>query len=51
LHGVEEGLLHVERVGMLDGAPLLDIKPYIGQHSARPRGLAREAVTVPCFTA
>ena len=29
LHGVEDGVLHVERVDMLDGTPLLDIKPYI----------------------
>lgn len=26
---IEEGVMHVERVDMLDGTPLLDIKPYI----------------------
>ena len=29
LHGIEDGILQVERVDMLDGTPLLDIKPYI----------------------
>jgi tRNA-Thr(GGU) m(6)t(6)A37 methyltransferase TsaA len=29
LNGVEGGTLHIENVDILDGTPLLDIKPYI----------------------
>jgi tRNA-Thr(GGU) m(6)t(6)A37 methyltransferase TsaA len=36
LHGVEDGVLHVERVDMLDGTPLLDIKPYIPASDSIP---------------
>jgi len=36
LHGIEEGTLHVERVDMLDGSPLLDIKPYIPASDSIP---------------
>lgn len=31
LNRVEKGVLHVEDVDMLDGTPLIDIKPYIPQ--------------------
>jgi len=36
LHGIEDGILHVERVDMLDGTPLLDIKPYIPASDSIP---------------
>ena len=36
LHGIEDGVLHVERVDMLDGTPLLDIKPYIPASDSIP---------------
>jgi tRNA-Thr(GGU) m(6)t(6)A37 methyltransferase TsaA len=29
LDGIEDGVLHVQNVDMLDGTPLLDIKPYV----------------------
>jgi len=29
LDGIENGVLHVRNVDMLDGTPLLDIKPYV----------------------
>ena len=29
LNRIEDGILHVENVDMLDGTPLLDIKPYV----------------------
>jgi len=31
---VEEGLLHIEDVDMVDGTPLLDIKPYVPEFDA-----------------
>lgn len=36
LIGREGAVLHVEDVDMLDGTPLLDIKPYIGRFDSRP---------------
>jgi len=36
LHGIEDGILHVECVDMLDGTPLLDIKPYIPASDSIP---------------
>ena len=29
LHRIEDGVLHIENVDILDGTPLLDIKPYV----------------------
>jgi tRNA-Thr(GGU) m(6)t(6)A37 methyltransferase TsaA len=29
LNRIEKGMLHIENVDMLDGTPLLDIKPYV----------------------
>ena len=34
LSWVEEGLLHIEDVDMVDGTPLLDIKPYVPEFDA-----------------
>lgn len=31
---VEDGVLHIENVDMLDGTPLLDIKPYVPEFGA-----------------
>jgi len=31
LDGIENGTLHIRNVDMLDGTPLLDIKPYVPQ--------------------
>lgn len=39
LHGIEEGVLHIENVDVLDGTPLLDIKPYVPEFD--PRGEVR----------
>ena len=36
LDGIEGGVLHVEDVDILDGTPLLDIKPYVPDFN--PRG-------------
>ena len=36
LLGVEGNLLHVENVDMLDGTPLLDIKPYVPAFDQHP---------------
>lgn len=36
LDGVEGNILHVENVDILDGTPLLDIKPYIPQFDNHP---------------
>lgn len=45
LDRIEDGILYVERVDMLDGTPLLDIKPYIPASdsvpNARPGWLRR----------
>lgn len=35
LIGIEEGILHVQDVDILDGTPLLDIKPYVPQMDIR----------------
>jgi len=35
LDGIEEGTLHVRNVDILDGTPLLDIKPYVPEFDAR----------------
>lgn len=34
LEGIENGILHVQNVDMLDGTPLLDIKPYVPEFDA-----------------
>lgn len=39
LHGIEEGVLHIENVDVLDGTPLLDIKPYVPEFD--PKGEIR----------
>jgi tRNA-Thr(GGU) m(6)t(6)A37 methyltransferase TsaA len=36
LLGIEENRLHVEDVDLLEGTPVLDIKPYVGEFDARP---------------
>jgi tRNA (Thr-GGU) A37 N-methylase len=33
---VEECVLHIEDVDILDGTPLLDIKPYVPEFDVRP---------------
>lgn len=35
LHGIEDGIVHIENVDILDGTPLLDIKPYNPAFNAR----------------
>jgi tRNA-Thr(GGU) m(6)t(6)A37 methyltransferase TsaA len=39
LDGIEDGVLHVRNVDVLDGTPLLDIKPYVPEfdHAAAVR--------------
>jgi tRNA-Thr(GGU) m(6)t(6)A37 methyltransferase TsaA len=39
LDRVEEGVLHIQNVDMLDGTPLLDIKPYVPAFDA-PAGVS-----------
>jgi tRNA-Thr(GGU) m(6)t(6)A37 methyltransferase TsaA len=39
LHGIEEGVLSIENVDVLDGTPLLDIKPYVPEFD--PNGTVR----------
>lgn len=34
LRRIEDGILHVQNIDMLDGTPLLDIKPYIPEFDA-----------------
>lgn len=34
LHRIEDGVLHIENVDILDGTPLLDIKPYVPEFDA-----------------
>ena len=36
LDRIEAGVLHVENVDILDGTPLLDIKPYVPEFDAPP---------------
>ena len=36
LLGVEQSILHVENVDILDGTPLLDIKPYVPEFDQHP---------------
>ena len=46
LDRIEKGILHVRNVDVLDGTPLLDIKPYVPGFDARGRvrtGWLREA--------
>jgi tRNA-Thr(GGU) m(6)t(6)A37 methyltransferase TsaA len=40
LIGVEEGALEVADVDMIDGTPLLDIKPYVPEFDAHPASRA-----------
>ena len=35
LHRIEEGVLYIENVDVLDGTPLLDIKPYVPEFDAQ----------------
>ncbi|MBN1948852.1 MAG: tRNA (N6-threonylcarbamoyladenosine(37)-N6)-methyltransferase TrmO [Candidatus Cloacimonetes bacterium] len=35
LQGIREGVLQIENVDMMDGTPLLDIKPYIPEFDGR----------------
>ena len=50
LNKIEEGILHVQNVDILDGTPLLDIKPYVPefdkQHNVRTGWLERDGKTV-----
>ncbi|MBN1854569.1 MAG: SAM-dependent methyltransferase, partial [Pirellulales bacterium] len=34
LDKIEEGVLHIQNVDILDGTPLLDIKPYVPEFDA-----------------
>ncbi|UCF85898.1 MAG: tRNA (N6-threonylcarbamoyladenosine(37)-N6)-methyltransferase TrmO, partial [Desulfobacteraceae bacterium] len=34
LHSIESGVLRIENVDVLDGTPLLDIKPYVPEFDA-----------------
>ncbi len=36
LNGIEGNILHVENVDILDGTPLLDIKPYVPEFDNHP---------------
>jgi len=36
LDGIEDNILHVENVDILDGTPLLDIKPYVPEFDNHP---------------
>ncbi len=36
LKGVEGNILHVDQIDVLDGTPLLDIKPYVPEFDHRP---------------
>ncbi|MFQ6371788.1 tRNA (N6-threonylcarbamoyladenosine(37)-N6)-methyltransferase TrmO [Shewanella sp. YIC-542] len=36
LLGVENNLLHIRNLDLLDGTPVLDIKPYVGEFDQRP---------------
>jgi len=36
LLGIEQNILHIENVDILDGTPLLDIKPYVPEFDHHP---------------
>lgn len=36
LNKIEDGVLHVQNVDILDGTPLLDIKPYVPEFDTQP---------------
>jgi tRNA (adenine37-N6)-methyltransferase len=36
LTGIDENILHIEDVDIVDGTPLLDLKPYVPQFDHRP---------------
>ena len=36
LLGVEQNILHIENVDILDGTPVLDIKPYVPEFNGHP---------------
>jgi len=36
LRGIEENILHIEGVDILDGTPVLDIKPYVPEFDHHP---------------
>lgn len=36
LDRIQDGILHVQNVDILDGTPLLDIKPYVPEFDAQP---------------
>ncbi len=40
LHGVEGRTLHISGADMVDGTPVLDLKPYIAQHDSFPDATA-----------
>lgn len=44
---IQNNLLHVEDVDMLDGTPLLDIKPYIQRYDSRPGAHSGWQETIP----
>lgn len=35
LDKIEDGVLHIQNVDILDGTPLLDIKPYVPEFDAQ----------------
>lgn len=48
LDGIEGGILHIQNVDILDGTPLLDIKPYVPEFDAPGEvriGWVRKAMT------
>ena len=40
LDRIEDGLLHIRNVDILDGTPLLDIKPYVPKFDSHPQARA-----------
>lgn len=38
LLGIERNILHIENIDILDGTPLLDIKPYVPEFDQPPAG-------------
>jgi tRNA (Thr-GGU) A37 N-methylase len=37
LNKIENGVLHIQNVDILDGTPLLDIKPYVPDFDAQTK--------------
>lgn len=46
LDAVKDGTLHISGVDLVDGTPILDIKPYIPEYDA-PNQMARDGKTTP----